>query len=95
MLLGANTVTTEDFDRFWAAKALWHPELESVKASTARKLRTNLFLAMREAGFLTSDGVVVVPLLTSKVVDFLQARTPNQVDWFPVPNGTYSSGGRP
>ena len=94
VLLGATTVTAEDFDRFWSSKALWHPELDEVKPSTARKLRTNLFLAMHEAGFLTADGVIVVPLLSPRVVDFLQAGTSNQISWFPVPNGPYPAGDR-
>lgn len=94
VVLGATTLTTEDFERFWSAKALWHPELDEVKSSTARKLCTNLFLAMREAGFITAGNVIVPPLLSSTVVKFLDKRTPSEIRWFPVTNRTHLSGGQ-
>ena len=83
-LLGAKSLDADDFERFWAGKALWHDELDGLAASTRRKLRTNLFLAMRQAGFLTEGGLVVSPLLSAEVVRFLKARTPSDIRFFPV-----------
>jgi hypothetical protein len=83
-LVGAVTLAAEDFDRFWAGKALWHEELEGLKDSTRTKLRTNLFLALRQAALLTEEGLIVPPLLTAEVTRFLEARTPSEVRFFPV-----------
>jgi hypothetical protein len=83
-LLGVRSLATEDFERFWASKTLWHEELESLKPSTQRKLRTNLFLAMRQAGLLTEDGLIVSPLLSREVEVFLGKRTPSDVRFFPM-----------
>jgi hypothetical protein len=86
-LLGDMTVMAEDFERFWAGKALWHEELESVRPSTRRKLRTNLFLAMRQAGLLSEAGEIEMPLLSPPVRQFLTARSPNDIRFFPVRGG--------
>jgi hypothetical protein len=79
-LIGVATVMAEDFERFWAGKALWHDELEAIKDSTRAKLRTNLFLAMRQAGMLTEEGLIVPPLLSPDVARFTQG----EVRFFPV-----------
>lgn len=54
-LLG-ETISYADYDRFVLDKALWHPELESLSAATATKLRSNLFKAMREAELTVRDS---------------------------------------
>ena len=83
-LLGVGVLATEDFERFWASKTLWHEELEALQPSTQRKLRTNLFLAMLQAGLLTEDGLIVSPLLSREGEVFLGQRTPSDVRCFPV-----------
>jgi len=83
-LLGEARLDADDFERFWSGKALWHEELDNLKDSTRRKLRTNLYLAMRQAGFMTRDGLIVSPLLSVEVVRFLKARVPSDVRFFPV-----------
>jgi hypothetical protein len=83
-LLGVTTLTSEDFERFWVSKALWHDELEALKPSTRVKLRTNLFLALRQAGFLTEGSLIVSPLLSREVTAFLQDRRPSDIRFFPV-----------
>lgn len=83
-LVGAATVTPVEFERFWEEKALWHGELEEVRPSTRSKIRTNLFLAMRQAGFLAEDGEIVSPLLSPGVRAFLEERIPSDLRFFPV-----------
>ncbi|WP_026645356.1 BrxA family protein [Bifidobacterium sp. AGR2158] len=54
-LLG-ETISYADYDRFVLDRASWHPELESLSAATATKLRSNLFKAMREAELTVRDS---------------------------------------
>lgn len=89
-LLGAPALGAEDFERFWAAKALWHHELDTVKPSTRSKLRVNLFLAMRQAELL-DDGRILSPLLSCEVASFLRARTPSDLRFFPVEDALVGS----
>ena len=35
---------------------MWHEELAELKESTYRKLRSNVFLMLREAGLLSDNG---------------------------------------
>lgn len=53
-LLG-EAISYADYDRFVLNQASWHPELESLSAATATKLRSNLFKAMREAELTVRD----------------------------------------
>lgn len=82
-LRGIHALSAEDFERFWDAKALWHSELEATKPSTRAKIRTNLFLAMRQAGLL-EEGGIVAPLLSREVRLLLDQRAPSDLRFFPV-----------
>jgi hypothetical protein len=81
-LLMAPDVTAEHFDAFVRGKAIWHPELTEIEESTLRKLRTNLFLMMREADFVTSDGLITPAVLTVRVREELMKRSPSDVRFF-------------
>jgi hypothetical protein len=83
-LLGVDVLSPEDFEMFWARKLLWHEELDVVKPSTHRKLRTNLFLAMRQADLLNGENVIQPPLISRQVGEFLSARNPSDLRFFPV-----------
>ena len=82
-LRGITDVSAADFERFWEAKELWHGELESAKPSTRAKIRTNLFLAMRQAGLITGDGGITAPLLSREVCDLLGGNCPSDLRFFP------------
>lgn len=73
-----------DFDSFVRSKALWREELESTADSTMRKLRTNLFLMLREAGFVSDSGHIVTSVLSQRIASALEARTPSDIRFFPV-----------
>jgi hypothetical protein len=74
----------KDFDGFVRSKTLWRAELEATTDSTMRKLRTNLFLMIREAGFVSDDGHIVASSLSQRVANVLAARTPSDIRFFPV-----------
>lgn len=84
-LLG-ETISHADYDRFVLNKALWHPELESVSAATASKLRGNVFKAMREAGLVEGDprGVCsIVPAVFGRSLAALEGPGSTSLLFFP------------
>ncbi|MCL2802839.1 MAG: DUF1819 family protein [Micrococcales bacterium] len=83
-LLGDLSLAYEDFDRFCISQALWHAQLEQLKDSTRDKLRRNLFLALRQAGFLTETGSIVEPLLSPQIAALLDQRAPSDIRYFPA-----------
>jgi hypothetical protein len=78
------TLTHEHFDSFISAKQLWHDELAEITASTYRKLRSNLFAMLREAEFITEDGVIIQTLLSDRVRNQLAPRIPSDIRFFPA-----------
>jgi hypothetical protein len=83
-LLMTPTLATDDFDSFLQAKALWHEELVELADSTLRKLRTNLFLMVREAGLVSEIGDIVQTMLSQRVAAALALRTPSDIRFFPA-----------
>ncbi|MGU3435048.1 DUF1819 family protein [Actinomycetes bacterium M1A6_2h] len=86
-LLLKPTLAHGDFDGFIRAKALWHEEVAELKDSTLRKLRSNMFRMLVEAGLLTQGGLIVPAVLSSRVYAVLSARTPSDVRFFPTAAG--------
>lgn len=83
-LLLAVTLDHDDFDSFIRTKALWHEELADLKDSTLRKLRSNVFRMLVEAGLLSDDGHIQQAVLSGRVTDTLVARTPSDIRFFPT-----------
>jgi hypothetical protein len=83
-LLGNLALTSGDFDKFWEEKARWHEELDKVQPSTRKRLRSSLFLALRQAGILTNDGQIESPQLPPQVVELLSKHQPSDLRFFPV-----------
>lgn len=80
----AGTVTYENYDSFYRAKAMWHEELDAVSATTYRKLRQVLFKMMVEAELLTATGAIEPVLLSARVAECLGEHTPSDVRFFPT-----------
>ncbi|PLS30254.1 hypothetical protein Uis1B_1924 [Bifidobacterium margollesii] len=83
-LMGAMTVSREDYDRFILSKSMWHSELEELSDSTARKLRSNLFKAMVEAGLLEKDSDTLLPSLLGRTVTDILKERPESFRFFPM-----------
>lgn len=83
-LLLASSLDHDDFDRFILGKALWHAEVADLKDSTVRKLRSNVFRMLLEAGLLTKQGGIEPVLLSSRVIECLSQRTPSDIRFFPT-----------
>ena len=56
------------FDRFFQAKAAWHPEVARIAESTRKKQRQVVYTTLREAGLLTDDNTIIPALLTPRLV---------------------------
>lgn len=80
----AGSVSYDDYDSFFRAKAMWHDELGEVTDHSYKKLRQVLFRMMVEAGLLTGNGKIEPALLSTRVVDFLNAQTPSDIRFFPT-----------
>lgn len=83
-LVLASTLDYDDFDNFLRGKALWHEEVADLKDSTLRKLRSTVFRMLVEAGLLADDGRILQAVLSARVADKLDARTPGDLRFFPT-----------
>lgn len=86
-LILASTLDYDDFDSFIRGKALWHEEVADLKDSTLRKLRSNVFRMLVEAGLLSDEGRILQAVLSTRVADALSARTPSDIRFFPTGGG--------
>lgn len=80
----AGTLSYEDYDSFYRAKAMWHDELDDVTRSSYQKLRQVLFKMLVEAGLLTKQGSIEPALLSSRVAECLDQRTPSDIRFLPT-----------
>ncbi|MEE6288803.1 DUF1819 family protein [Georgenia sp. MJ173] len=80
----AGTVSYEDYDSFYRAKAMWHDELDEVTDLSYKKLRQVLFKMLVEAGLLTTQGAIEPALLSARVAECLTERTPSDIRFFPT-----------
>ena len=80
----AGTVSYEDYDSFYRAKAMWHDELDDLTDLSYKKLRQVLFKMMVEAGLLTTQGAIEPVLLSARVIACLNERTPSDIRFFPT-----------
>lgn len=80
----AGTVSYDDYDSFYRAKAMWHDELDAVSPATYEKLRQVLFKMMVEAGLVTAKGVIEPVLLSARVTECLTELTPSDIRFFPT-----------
>lgn len=83
-LLLTPTLTHDDFDSFVRGKELWHAELAELADSTRRKLRSNLFRMLIEAGLLSESGRIQQAMMSQRVATALAVHAPNALRFFPT-----------
>ena len=93
-LLLAPTLDHSDFDSFVRTKAMWHEELAELKESTYRKLRSNVFLMLREAGLISDTGHIHPVMLTDRLADVIANADMDKVHFFPINMSMAPRGGR-
>ena len=77
-------LTRSDYDSFFNAKAMWHPELEALSTSTQDKLRQTLFKMLREAGLLAQDATIIPVLLSPRVARALLSDSVDAISIYPA-----------
>lgn len=83
-LVLATTLDHSDFDSFMRTKATWHEELGSLKDTTYRKLRANVFLMLHEAGLLSDRGHITPVVLTDRIAAVFASSATSDVRFFPT-----------
>lgn len=83
-LVGNLHLDFDDYARFIANKATWHPELETISEGTAKKLRSNLFKAMAEAHLFDKNSDTVVSFLPSPSLTDILMKRPDSFGFFPM-----------
>ena len=86
-LLLTPTLLPEHFESFVRAKSMWREELSTLTDATLRKLRTTVYLMLREAGLLSPAGEILPCVLSPRVIEVLQKRMPSDVRFFPTTDG--------
>ena len=66
---------------------MWHAVLDEARPSTRGKMRTKLFVAMRQGGMVADATRLVYTLLSPEVLALLDTRTPSDRSFFPVGGG--------
>ncbi|OQY33743.1 MAG: hypothetical protein B6241_06730 [Spirochaetaceae bacterium 4572_59] len=74
----------EDFDWFLNKKADWYPKLEELTLTTRKKLRQVLFRILRDANILSSENRISPILFSSRFVELIQKRNPQELTYFPI-----------
>jgi len=77
-------VDHKDFDAFFHLKAQVSDEVESLKESTRRKLRQNLFRMLREVDLITESFLITPPILTARFIELVSKAGMTELDIFPV-----------
>lgn len=83
-LLLASDVQPDHFDAFVRGKTLWHEELAELKDSTLQKLRSTVFLLMREGALISKEGVIIPAVISGRLRDHFARRTPSDLRLFPT-----------
>lgn len=73
-----------DIKRFLEAQAAWHEELENLAVSTRTKLQTVMMRMLHESEMVTSDGIVLPPILSPRLQSAIVANSRDHFQFFPV-----------
>lgn len=77
-------LTQDDFDTFFTKRSLFHPELESLKPDTVKKLRQVFFRIMREAGVISAKGEILYDIPATEILELISKERTTDLDYFPI-----------
>lgn len=78
------SLTIDDYNAFFNAKAQWHDELAKLSSSTQVKLRQVVFRIMKEAEIITRDGKIKPGILSPRIVGVLKKHSHADFAFFPI-----------
>lgn len=81
------TLTDTDYTVFFNKKAEWHPEVERVSPVTRGKQRQMLYKMLRDAGLLSSEGMISPVILPSRLAEAIAQDDPTYLRVFPTLEG--------
>lgn len=67
-------IEPEDFDGFWASKAIVHDELDTVARSTRIKARQVVFKMLREVGLINEQNEIQLVTYTNRFIGTISER---------------------
>jgi len=73
----------ETFDILFDAKAEWDDGLAALSTSTRLKLRQIMFRMLRETGVISEDDRIQSAILSPRLKNIIQERSPNELAIFP------------
>jgi len=74
----------EDYDAFFNAKAAWDERIENLAEVTKSKQRSMVFIMLREAELLTTDGYINAPSLSRLFIELVAQDVPELLTIFPI-----------
>lgn len=77
-------ITPSDYLRFWESKLKERPELEKITPTTQKKLRSGLFLFMRETGIVNKNMEICPIFISSELYKHLKTNSPDELLFFPI-----------
>jgi len=77
-------ITLADIDRFVEIKCVWYEEIEKLSESTRQKLQTVMMRMLRESELVTSEGVIVSPMISDELLRAIVAESPESLTVFPI-----------
>lgn len=83
-LLLTPTLSHEDYDSFFRSKALWHEELDEIRPSTYKKLRSELFRMLRNADLLSDGGNILRVGLSRRLAELLNRHGRRAFEIYPM-----------
>ena len=79
MMTFDNALLDSDYHRFYETKSITNEELENATEATQKKLRTQIFKILEEAGLInsTKDKWITPPMLTRSLINPIIKEDPN------------------
>jgi len=77
-------LTDFDYDAFFNRKADWHPELDQIKETTRKKVKTRIFWLLREVEILSDDNMILPVTLSRRVLSTFNSGSHDSLRIFPL-----------
>jgi len=78
------SLTDYDYDVFFNRKADWHEELDNIADSTRQKIRSVLFLMLRQTNIISEEQHILPAIFTARVREALRPEAPLSFQIFPT-----------
>jgi len=77
-------ISPAEYDRFFDAKAEWHPEMDEIRESTRGKQRQIVFKMLREADLITKENAILPAILSPQMIALIGRNAPQDLAIYPI-----------